>query len=138
MANELTLEALDQRITALEEEAEYQLHHSGPAIDAILDMASEFEIGRETITVTQDNLAYLHVAANTAMTVTEDTLILVNLVIEGNIMSQWDLRYLVNTRFTSNTLWFYVSAASLVGTPSSAKIARGTYHLDWMIIRRSV
>mgnify|MGYP006916101645 CR=1 FL=1 len=139
--NNLTLEALDQRLSALEEAASYQLHHSGPAIDTILDMAAEFEIGRETFTVSSaDDLAFKPVALSIEGDVTENTQVLAGVMMEGVPSNVYEHRITVYARKTaSSTVMAFVEPfdkGSNMPSALGSKLPAGTYHVDWLVIRR--
>jgi hypothetical protein len=137
MAEEITLESLDERITALESKSnsgDYTLRYSGEDIDSLLDKISEcgFECGRETVTVGK-NIYYKSVDLNVSSP-TKDTKVIA--VLRINDSTDPSLNICLSVNFVNP----HIMATLIRGSndyPNTTKyIPTGTYYIDWIVVGR--
>jgi hypothetical protein len=137
MAEEITLESLDERIAALESKSnsgDYTLRYSGEDIDSLLDKISEcgFECGRETVTV-EKNTYYKTVTLNVS-SLTKDTRVIAVLRINDAPNPMKNICMVLN--YTSPQIMATLTMGANNYPTISEYIPTGTYYIDWIVIGR--
>jgi hypothetical protein len=137
MADEITLESLDERITALESKigsGDYTLRYSGEEIDSFFDLLHErgFESGREAFTV-EKNTPYQVVTLGVSSPTSTTRVIA---VLRRNGAPQPNCNICMVLCYSTSVYAVLAMGANKSIQTADTYIPSGDYVIEWLVIGR--